>query len=229
MSADGRTRGRRVVATALVGLAACAGPLSDQQAKEQPAAPAAEDKAEEALAGRGALEQAVEGIPAALAALRSSEEARKFGSIKGIASLLAPLPLPLQNGEVSAIPATPGLEAALRRAHGRWVAEGRRPLPHEQFQGVLQLLNRYVQRVKLAGGGPYVRFSKTDSKGSFAFDNLPAGRWVLATDLSSPISAILWALPGAVHDGSQVRVLLSEDNVLLEGLKRAAPEGEKAP
>jgi hypothetical protein len=229
MSADGRTWGRQAVAAALVGLAACAGPWSEQQAKEEPAAPAAQDKAEEALAGRGALEQALEGLPAALAALRGSEEAQRFGAIKGIASLLTPLPLPLENGEVSAIPATPGLEAALRRVHGRWVAEGRRPLSHDQFQGVLQLLNRYVQRVKLGGGRSFVRFTKTDSKGSFAFDKLPAGRWVLATDLSSPISSILWAVAGAVPDESTVRVLLSDDNVLLEGLKRAAPEGEKRP
>jgi hypothetical protein len=34
---------------------------------------------------------------------------------------------------------------------------------------------------------------------------------------------------GAVPDESTVRVLLSDDNVLLEGLKRAAPEGEKRP
>ena len=229
MSADGRTWGRRVVAAALVGLAACAGPRSEQEIKGEPASPAAQDKAEEALAGRGALEQALEGLPASLAALRSSQEAQRFGEIKGIASLLTPRPLPLENGEISAIPATPGLEAALRRVHRRWVAQGRRPFSQDQFQGVLELLNRYVQGVKLAGGGRFVRFTKTDKSGNFAFPKLPAGRWVLATDLSSPISAIFWAVTGAVQDDSTVRILLGDHNMLMEGLKSAAPEGEKRP
>lgn len=204
---------RRLIAAVLVGLAGCAGPDTSQ-------------RAEEGLAGPLALTQAVEGLPAALASLQSNQASGRFGEIRGIGALQAPIVLPLADAEVSVIPATPGLEAFLRQVRQRWLAQERRPFQEAEFRAVASLLDRYVQTLKLLGGSPFVRFTKADKNATFRFEQLPAGRWVLATELASSASALFWAVSGEVREGATSPVFLGNDNLLMEWV-RAQPKQEK--
>ena len=192
---------RRVAALAAVmlSLAACAGPAATRPAGENP------------------LQRAVQSLLA-----RQAEG--QLGAIRGVGSVKASVEVFLANGEVALIPSTPQLEQDMRRFHRRWLEGRRQPLPFREANETFRLLT--VQRAGLAklGGQSLLRFAKTDAQGRFTFEQVPAGRWLAVTDISGPVSALLWAVPVEVMAGQTTRLSLSDASVLLEARKEKPEE-----
>jgi hypothetical protein len=161
----------------------------------------------------------LKGLPEALASLQSSEAGGKVADIQGYGGLMAPVLLPLAKTEISAIPATPGLRAFLGQVRRRWLTQERRPFTEAEFRATAEILDLYVQAVKLMGGTTFIRFATTDENGTFAFAKLPAGWWAVAAEMNSPASGLFWVVSGQLHEGSTVPVRLGNDNLLLEWLR----------
>jgi hypothetical protein len=188
------------MAAGLLGLAACAGPSAT--AKPQAESP---------------LERAVKGLLA-------SEAEKRLGSVRGIGFVKASIVVFLAEGEVALIPSTPELEADMLRFHRRWQEGRRQPLSHEQAQEAFTRLTAHRLAVGRLGGESLIRFAHTDAQGKFTFEQVPAGRWLAVTDMSTPVSGILWAIPIEVKAGEPTPLYLVDGNILLEG-KRDTIEG----
>lgn len=212
-----RRRGANtLVAGLLLGVSACASPETAQRQGAASAAPASQ----------GGHQPGEAPLKAALQALTTSDGAGHTGRLDGVGFVnVSPAPVvPLEKRSVSLVPSTPDLEATLGAIARKWRAGGRSPLPMSELQAAFALLDRHVQAVRALGGEPFLRFAETDDKGRFAFDAIPAGRWVLVTSLESPVSALLWAIPGDVDAGKTVQVIVGNGNILLEG---QAPPGKE--
>ena len=105
-----------VLAPMLLALTACAGPATTAapSAKQQPAA--------ESPVQRSVQE------------LLANQAAGRLRTVSGVGYVLAPIAVPLANGEISLLPSAPDLESALARIQRQWVAGRRHPLPFEAFQ-----------------------------------------------------------------------------------------------
>lgn len=180
--------------------------------------------------GAGEQQPAEAALKAAIEALKTSEAAGHTVTVKGFGLLvLLPAPtLPLEKRSVSLIPSTPNLEAQLRTIHLKWREGRRRPLSTAELQAAFALLDRHVRAVRTLGGEAFIRLTETDEKGRFTLEGVPAGRWVLATSLESPVSALLWAIPGDIgKTGTVQQVFITNENILLEG--GASPREEPLP
>lgn len=197
------SRGRRTVAAlgaGLLGLAACAGPAATEK-------PVAESP----------LQRAVKGLLA-------SQAEGQVGAVWGLGFVKAPIMVFLAGGEVALIPSTPELEVAIGRLHRRWQDGRRQPLPFEQAQEAFSLLTAQRAAAGRLGGEALVRFAQTDAQGKFTFEQVPAGRWLAVTDMSTPVSGILWAIPIDVKAGATTPLYLVDANILLEGKKEKVEE-----
>ena len=201
-----RWKGQRVmavVASVLVLLTACTGPAATNapapSAKEQP-------PVEDPL--RPVVQE-----------LLANQEAGRVRTVSGIGYVLAPVAVFLANGDVSLIPSSPDLEAALARFQRQWNAGRRAPLPYETFQTAFARLTAHRLAMRRAGGEALIRFATTDDKGRFRFERVPEGRWLLVADMSSPVSTLLWTVPVEVGAGDPPLLFLVEGNLLLEARK----------
>lgn len=201
---------RSLVAWLLLGVSACATPQTAHQ-EGPPPAPSPSD---------GEQPQ-VEALKASLQALMTSRAAGRAGTLKGVGILEAPPapPVLLVKGTISLIPSTPNLEATLREIGRRWREGRRHPVSEAEFQGAFGVLDRHVLATKLLSGQDFIRKAETDDKGRFAFENVPEGRWLLITTVESPVSALLWAVPGMVIAGKTTFVKVENGNIFIEGLK----------
>lgn len=204
MQRPGRKIGKAVVTVILLGVSACATPQTGSRAAETD-------------------------LSAFLTTIKQNDADGKTGTLKGIGFLSLPStpPVVLDNAAVSLIPSTPALEAALRAAQQQWRQGRRRPVPPSEFQATFSLLDRHVRTIQAMGQAPLLRFAETDDKGRFSFEAVPAGRWLLVTTMDSPVSTILWAIPGDVGPAETVQVHVGGANILLEG--RKAEETEPSP
>jgi hypothetical protein len=168
------------------------------------------------------------GLKAALETLKASQAAGQIGTLKGIGMLALPPapPVALEKRAVSLIPSTPDLEAALGTIARKWRQGRRRPVAVGELQEAFALLDRHVRAVRAAGAATFLRFAETDDKGRFAFEAIPAGRWLLVTSLESPVSALLWAIPRDIIAGDSLQVTVGPGSILLEG--RTSPGDEPA-
>lgn len=201
-----RWKGQRVmavVASVLVLLTACAGPAATNaptpSAREQP-------PVEDPL--RSVVQE-----------LLANQEAGRLRTVSGIGYVLAPVAVPLADGDVSLIPSSPDLEAALARFQRQWHAGRRAPLPYGAFQTAFARLTAHRLAMGRAGGETFIRFATADDKGRFSFDRVPEGRWLLVADMSSPVSTLLWTVPVEVGGGDPPLLFLIEGNLLLEARK----------
>lgn len=196
--------GKAVVAAVLFGLSACATPQAGGRAAETD-------------------------LTVLLETIKQNDANGKTGTLKGIGLLNIPPapPVALDNGAVTLIPSTPELEAALKATHRKWQEGRRRPFQPSEFQAAFALLDRHVRTVQALGERSLIRFAETDDKGQFSFEAVPAGRWLLVTTMDSPVSTILWAIPGDVGAAQTIQVLVGGANILIEG--RRAAETELSP
>ena len=218
-------RERTLVAGLLLGVSACAAP---QTAQQEGAAPRIDTPNAPSSSRDARGEQSAEAsLKAVLDALRTNAAAGRTGTVKGIGNLdVSPAPLVvLSKGMISLIPSTPELEAAVREIGRRWRAGGRRPVRIEEFQAAFSLLDRHAQAIRALGGADLLRPAETDSDGRFSFQAVPEGRWLLVTDLASPISALLWAIPNRVITGETAVIHLGNGNILVEGSTARHEEG----
>lgn len=209
MRSQRRQRGRAIVAGLLLGLSACATPETARM--EGPASGAAPSEAE---------------LNAALQALKAREAAGQTGTVKGFGFLNASPapPVVFAKGALSLIPSTPALEATLLDIARKWRQGRRRPVSESEAQAAFALLDRHVRTLQARSEAALIRAAESDDKGRFAFEAVPAGRWLLVTDMESPVSAILWAIPADVKAGETVQVIVSDANILLEGQRPASRE-----
>jgi hypothetical protein len=158
--------------------------------------------------------------------LLANQEAGRVRTVLGVAFVLAPVAVPLANGEVSLLPSTPDLEAALAQLQRRWRAGRQQPLPYEAFLTAFARLTEQRVRVGRAGGESLIRFAPTDEQGRFSLEGVPQGRWLLVADMSSPVSILLWAVPVEVGTEDPLPLFLTEASLLLEARKpaEAAPK-----
>lgn len=168
------------------------------------------------LAGKG-QEQDLQGL------LRSLKEAKQngtVGTVEGYAFLVMPgVPTPLKNWPVRLLPLSPSLEAAVSAAHEQFVRGGRAPLAAEAFNRARQPITDYASEVARLGHGDLILTVKTaPGEPRFAFDEVPAGRWLLVTELPSKISVLLWAVPVTVTKGEVTHQSLNDGKIWLEGL-----------
>jgi len=187
---------------ALLVLTACAGkvtttaPSGAPSAKRQPAS--------------------VSPLPGIVQVLLANQAAGRIRTIGGVGYVTAPIAVPLANGEVSLIPSTPDLEAALARLQRRWLNGKRLPLPYEAFQTAFTRLTAHRVQIGQAGGEALIRFATTDERGAFRFEQVPEGRWLLVADMSSPVSILLWAVPVEVGPEDPPLLFLVDGAILLE-------------
>jgi len=168
-------------------------------------------------------------LKTSLQALISSEAAGRTGTVKGLGVLIitpAP-PITLAKGLFSLVPSTPDLEAKLRDIGRSW-RQQRRPVPPSEFQSAFGLLDHHVAVVRALGGQAFIREAQSEDKGQFTFEGVPEGQWLLVTDMASPVSALLWAIPGQVIAGQTTFVRVGNENILLEG-RRSEPNEEIGP
>ena len=209
MRSQRRQRGRAIVAGLLLGLSACATPETARM---------------EGLASGAAPSEAE--LNAALQALKASQAAGQTGTVNGFGFLNAsPAPLVVfAKGALSLIPSTPALEAALLDVARTWRQGRRRPVSEPEAQAAFALLDRHVRALQARGERAFIRSAQSDDEGRFAFEAVPAGRWLLVTDMDSPVSAILWAIPADVKAGETVQVIVTDGTILLEGQRPASRE-----
>ncbi len=166
------------------------------------------------------------GLHRAVREMLASQAAGRLGSVEGIGLVMSgPVTVFLANGEVSLIPDSPELEAALAKIHRRWVEGSRQPLAMRELQGAFLVLTAQRLAVKELGGEPLIRFAKTDERGQYRFEQVPEGRWLLVANLSSTVSALLWAIPIDVAAGAVSETSLADANILLEGRVEKAEVG----
>jgi len=189
----------------LVGLAACAGAATTgtPAVKEQPVTESP--------------------VQRAVKELLANQAAGRVRTLSGAGFVTAPVAVPLANGEVSLLPLTPDLEAALAPLARRWLAGRRQPLPFEVFQTAFLHLTAHRVAVGRAGGEALIRFAPTDDKGRFSFQQVPEGGWLLVADMSSPVSTLLWAVPVEVGTTDSPPLFLVDGNLLLEARKPDTP------
>ena len=214
MSTQKRNGGRTLIVGLLLGLSACMG---GEAARRETAVPVANEP-----------RPAEAALNAALATLKASQAAGQTGTLKGIGMLSLPPapPVALEKRAVSLMPSTPDLEAALGTIAHKWRQGRRRPVALAELQAAFALLDRHVRAVRAAGAQAFLRFAETDDKGQFSFEAIPAGRWLLVTSLESPVSALLWAIPGDITAGESLQVTVGPGSILLEG--RTSPGDEPA-
>ena len=198
---DGKPRMARLVA-GLLGLAACAGPPITT------AKPAPESQLQVAVRG-----------------LLASQADGRLGSVRGFGFIKASIRVLLADGEVSLIPSTPQLEAALAPLQRRWWEGRRQPRPAQEAQQAFTIMTAQRTAVGRLGGESLVRFAKTDAQGQFSLEQVPAGRWLLVADISSAVSVVLWAVPLEVAAGETTPVFLADENILLEARREKAEAG----
>ncbi len=203
----GGRQGMATLAAALIGLTACSGPTA-----------AVKSGGEAQPAAKSTLQNAVEHLLA-------NKADGKLGNLAGAGFLSAPIAVPVADSEVSLLPNLPELEAALTTFQRRWREGRRQPRPFKEAQAAFALLTAQRVAVGRLGGEPLVQFAKTDDRGRFRFERVPAGEWLLVGSLSSPVSILLWAVPVEVAPGANNQVFLLEGNVLLE----ATTDGGKLP
>jgi hypothetical protein len=205
---DGGQQWMAALAAALLSLTACAGPATTAPKPPVEAKPAAENPLQ--LAVKRLLANGADG---------------QVGSASGAGFVTAPIAIFLADGEVSLLPNTPELEAALAPFQRRWRERRRQPFPFQEFQAAFALLTAQRTAVARLGGETLVLFAKTDDRGRFHFERVPAGQWLLVADMSSPASILLWVVPVEVSPGGDTQAFLVDSNILLE----ATTEGRKTP
>jgi len=151
--------------------------------------------------------------------LSANQATGRVRTIQGVGYVMAPVAVPLADGEVSLIPSTPDLEAALARLQRRWLNGRKQPLPYEAFQAAFSRLTAHRVEVGRAGGEAFIRFATTDKRGRFRFEQVPEGRWLLVADMSSPVSTVLWAVPVEVGTEDPPPLFLADATLLLEARK----------
>jgi len=191
--------------TALLGLAGCAQAIDTTEAPKQES-----------------------GLQRVVREMLASQAAGRLGNLHGTAVITGPIAVFMANGEVSLIPNSPEIGAFLAKIHRRWIEGRRQPLPLEEFQRAFLALTAQQAAVKQLGGESLVRFAKTDEKGQYRFEQVPAGRWRLVGSMNSQVSALLWAVLVEVHPGALSEISLSDLNILLESRTEKA-EASPAP
>lgn len=191
--------------TALFGLAGCAKAIDTTEATKQES-----------------------GLQRVVREMLASQAAGQLGSLHGTGVITGPIAVFIANGEVSLIPNSPELGAVLAKIHQRWIKGRRQPLPLQEFQRAFLALTAQRVAVKELGGELLVRFTKTDEKGQYRFEQVPAGQWRLVGSMNSQVSALLWAAPVEVHPAALSEINLSDLNILLEARTEKA-ETSPAP
>lgn len=182
------------IAAAAIGLAACA-TVTTPPPKETP---------------QTRLQQTVQ-------TMLANQAAGSTASIAGTGFVTAPIAVPLADGEVTLVPLTPDLDRALAALQRQWLNGKRHPLPFDAYRTALAILTAHRNAVGQAGGEALIRFTRTNGKGSFRFEGVPEGPWLLLADLRSSISILLWALPVTVQGKQETPpLLLSDGNLLME-------------
>jgi hypothetical protein len=149
--------------------------------------------------------------------LLAKQAAGSTATLSGTGFVTAPIAVPLAEGEVTMVPLTPDLDRVLAGLQRKWMNGKRQPLPFDDYRTALALLTDHRIAVGLVGGESLIRFARTDKKGTFRFEGVPEGPWLLLADLRSPVSILLWALPVTVQAKQEAPpVLLVDGNILLE-------------
>lgn len=189
------------IAAAVIGLAACA-TVTPTPSKGTPQA---------------RLQETVQ-------ALLANQAAGSTATLNGTGFVTGPIAVPLAEGEVTMVPLTPDLDRVLAVLQRKWLNGKRQPLPFDAYRAALALLTAHRIAVGHMGGESLIRFAHTDKKGTFRFEGVPEGSWLLLADLRSPVSILLWALPVTVQAKQEAPpVLLVDGNLLLEA--RIEPGG----
>lgn len=216
MRAHGVIGGRTIVAGLLLGVSACTTPqTTDRVGAEPAAAPSVAEQQPDDAALNTSLQDLI-----------SSEAAGRTGTMKGLGVLIitpAP-PILLAKGSFSLVPFTSDLEAKLRDIGRSWRQQQRHPVSVSEYQAAFDLLNRHVLAVRALNGQAFIREAESDDKGRFTFERVPEGRWLLVTDMVSPVSALLWAIPGQVIAGQTTFVRVGNENILIEGRRSETKE-----
>ena len=157
--------------------------------------------------------------------LLANQAAGSTATVGGSGFVMAPIVVPLANGEVTLVPLTPDLDRALAVLQRQWLDGKREPLPTDTYKTALAVLTAHRIAVAQAGGESLIRFAQTDKKGMFRFEGVPEGPWLLLADLRSSVSILLWAYPVKVQAGEEMPpVFLVDSNLLLEArLDQEAP------
>lgn len=162
-------------------------------------------------------EAAQTGLRETVRTLLANQAAGLTATVKGGGFVMAPIVVPLANGEVTLVPLTPELDRALAVLQKRWLDGKRAPLPADAYKTALAVLTAHRIAVAQAGGESLIRFAQTDQKGMFQFEGVPEGPWLLLADLRSSVSILLWAYPVTVQAGKEMPpVSLVDHNLLLE-------------
>lgn len=150
-------------------------------------------------------------------ALLANQAAGSTATLTGSGFVKGPIVVPLANGEVTLVPLTPDLDKALAVLQRQWVDGKRRPLPADAYNTALAILTAHRIALARAGGDTLIRFARTDGKGSFRFEEVPEGSWLLLADLRASASILLWAYPVRVRAKQDMPpVSLVDGNLLLE-------------
>lgn len=158
-------------------------------------------------------------------AMLANQAAGSTATVTGSGFVMAPIAVPLANGEVTLIPLTPNLDEALAVLQRRWLDGKRQPLPTDAYKTALAVLTAHRIAVAQAGGESLIRFARTDAKGTFRFEGVPEGPWLLLADLRSSVSILLWAYPVKAQAREEMPpIFLVDSNLLLEAqLEPGAP------
>lgn len=149
--------------------------------------------------------------------LLTNQAAGSTASLAGSGFVTGPIAVPLADGEVTMIPLTPDLDKALAVLQRRWLDGKRQPLPYDAYRTAIDILTAHRIAVAQAGGEALIRFARTDGKGSFHFEDVPEGPWLLLADLRSTVSILLWAHPVMVRAKQDTPpIFLIDGNLLLE-------------
>jgi len=172
-----------------------------------------------ACGGLAAREQGQD-LSGFLQSLREAKQKGEVGSVEGYVYLIMPgVPTPLKNWAVHLIPLSSGLEASVASAQERFARNGRTPLSVEALGQARRPIDDYLKEMARLGHAGLILPAKTGTQEpKFTFNDVPVGRWLLMTELSSKISVLLWAHPVTVAKGDLVRQTLNDGNVWLEGL-----------
>ena len=173
----------------------------------------------------------------AIEAIRQAQAGGEVGSVGGSLFLsLTGVFAPLQDWPVQLVPLTPTLEGAIRNAHEAYRRNERRPLSATELSLVRRSIGRHIAQLQRTGNQGLiltVKTNKTDEP-AFTFTQVPQGRWLLLSHLTSEASLLLWAVPVTVRAGQESRQTLNDQTIWLEGFlsptdRDAQPSGGRQP
>lgn len=156
-----------------------------------------------------------------LRTLHEAKQRGEVGTVAGYFFLFWPAPpTPIRDWPVTLIPLSPTLEDVVTQAHEQFAKRGRVPLSADALAQAHRPITDYMQELAVTGHQDLIRTVKSDTgkDPTFAFQDIPPGRWLLLAELPSKISVLLWAVPVTVEPGGRTWQSLSDKTLWLEGM-----------